>query len=378
MSNPQSKQSLKDVLPTLAEPYPAQLVLTLESLHLMSLQKNPVLPNKSEIARYHICAYLTAERYQQQLKLPLPSLNKIPAQPKVVNKILDDFRANVLNGFKSPTNSPRKSMASPSPFTTPTKGSNNKLNLSPSKNGPSTPRVSSPLKRLQALRDEEGASAKKSKSNNALSDAASPFNPKNNPKTPTKQSTPGTPGTPSTPRYQRHITISDFISFANNFYIPSNVTPQMVECFLDQKHKFTKKNEWLLACGMIHAAYVRINHKLINYTMGAKKKLEDQLFQYQKGGLMKDNMKTWINIIEEAVKVEPWVIDLDKKFIDGTWSSLTQDNIQTLEITAKLGKGWEIVEKFGSMVSPDTMFDSNTQNTYYSTWTSKVLSELDS
>lgn len=93
---------------------------------------------------------------------------------------------------------------------------------------------------------------------------------------------------------------------------------------------------------------------------------------------MKDNMKTWINIIEEAVKVEPWVIDLDKKFIDGTWSSLTQDNIQTLEITAKLGKGWEIVEKFGSMVSPDTMFDSNTQNTYYSTWTSKVLSELDS
>lgn len=368
MSKPQVRQSLKDVLPTCQEPFPRELVSFTDSLYLRSMQIQPKLPNRAEIARYHICAYLSAEKYQQALSLPNPSLAKVPVQAKLVNKLLDDFRVNLLNGVRSPSSSPTKSKTASSAFTTPTKLNKN-TTLTPVK--VSTPRISSPLKRLQELKDEDSATVinKKQKAE-FINDAESPFNPKTN-----RSPTPSTPGTPSSPRYQKQITISDFISFANNFYIPSSITPRMVESFLDQRHKFTKKSEWLLACGMIHAAYIRINHKLITRKMGAKSQFQDQLFQYQKGGLMKWNMLLWVNIIEDAVKNDSWVHELEGKFVDGTWNS--EGDLQPKEVLAKLGRGWDIIELFGSMITPSVMFDCESQNTYYKTWTDKVLVALD-
>lgn len=363
MSKPQVKQSIKDVLPSLAEPYPPQLVKFTESLYSLSMQKQPVLANRAEIARFHICAYLSAEKYKDSLNLPDPEISKIPVQPKVVGKIIDDFRVNLLNGVRSPTTSPASSprKRGQSPFTTPTKRSRPNPELV---NIATTPKLSSPLKRLQAVRDESPKTPL-----SALHDVESPFNPK------TKSPTKSAPSTPSTPRYQKQISISDLTMFANNFYIPSTVTPRLVESFLDQRHKFIKKSEWLLACGLIHAAYIRVNHQILDSKMGAKTQFQDQLFHYQKGGLMKWNMILWINIIEDSTKNEPWIVELERKFVDGTWNA--KGDPRPREIEVKLGKEWEVLEKFGSMITANVMFDTKSQDEYYKTWSKRLLDELD-
>lgn len=380
MSKLQLLQSLRDVLPTHSGDFPPQLVSYVDSLYLLSTQKIPVLPLRADVARYHLCAYLGVERCQEKLKLPHPLLQKIPAQPKVVERLLEDLRENVVSG-NSPTSTPRKRPISPSKL--PAKRHN-------------VPKISSPLKKLQSLADSSPKAADfamespfnpKSTSLTAEEDTPiknktaqeSPFQSSKSPvKTPKKsplKRTLSATASPGSPRYVRHLTIADFISFANNFYIPSSVTPQMVESFMAEKHKFTKKNEWLLACGLVHAAYIRINDKLIQNTIGKKTELQDQLFQYQKGGLMKSNMVMWINIIEETVKVEPWMVDLEVKYVHNNWSQ--EDNSQVRELHAKLGRGWDLLQGFGSMINPLVMFDKKSQLDYFSTWTNKLRAKVE-
>lgn len=377
MNKAQLTQSLKDIVPTYSGDYPPQLLSYIDSIYQLSLQKIPVLPNRADVARYHLCAYLAVERSRERFSLPEPLTQRIPLQPKLVNKVLEDLQERVV--FNSPTSTPRKRTSTPA-------------NL-PQKH---TPSVGSPLKKLRTLQEDIPPSFSqaspfnpgKEASNYSLRDAASPFNTKidasptrskalsKSPvKTPRKSPSKSSASTPSSPRYIRHLSIADFISFANNFYIPANVTPHMIETFVAEKHKFTKKNEWLLACGLVHAAYIRINHKLLNSTIGKKTELQDQFFQYQKGGLMKWNMVMWINIIEESVKSEPWVIDLELKYVHNDWS--TEDNSTGKEIAAKLGRGWELLQAFGSMKSPSVMFDAPSQVKYYETWTNRVLAKLE-
>ena len=364
MNKQQLSQSLKDILPTYLGEYPAQLVSYIESLYHLSLQKLPVLPNKADVARFHLCTYLAVERCQDRFNLPDPLQQRIPLQPRHVEKLLDDLQDKVVGGINSPHTTPRKR-----PYT-PVSLPNKRL---------AQPKVGSPLKKLQALA-EESTEAKISE----LRNADSPFNPIEkkglNPKSPfrTPRKSPSKSGlssptaaSPGTPRYIRHLTIADFISFANNFYIPASITPQIVECFTAEKHK---KNEWLLACGLIYVAYVRINHKLLDSTIGKKTELQDQLFQYQKGGLMKWNMVMWLNIIEESVRGEPWVVDLELKYVHNDWS--VEDTSREREVQAKLGRGWELYESLGSMITPSVMFDKPSQESYYNTWTSRLLEKL--
>lgn len=376
MSSQQVTQYLLDVLPTYSGTFPPQLVSYVSSLYSLSIQKIPSLPNRADIARYHLCAYLGALRCQQRFSLPDPLPQKIPVQPKLLNKLVQDLEEKVTSAIRSPSSTPTKQRI---------------LNLPLPQKG-SAPKISSPLKKLQSLKDD--------KTPEKAFDMESPFNPTKKPlntdspfttpskrkldsdvTTPKQNSSPKTPKTlksvtasPSTPRYIRQLTIADIVSFANNFYIPAQVTPQLVESFMAQRHKFLKKNEWLLACGLVHAAYVRINSKLIERTIGKKTELQDQLFQYQKGGLMKLNMVMWINIIEESVKSEPWIVDLELKYVHNNWSA--EDNSKTREIEGKLGKGYEILEQFGSMMNPSNMFDKPSQEKYYQRWTARVIDEL--
>lgn len=379
MSNNQLIQaSLKDVIPTYSGDFPPQLLTYVNSLYQLSLLKMPRLPNLAEVARYHLCAYLAVERCQEHLELPNPLQQKIPVQPKLVERLLDDLQEKLVS---SPSSSPRKRVL------TPTSSPSKKQNV---------PKLSSPLKkqRLAAEESDENASlpvqskptdedspfvlkaAVESPFMTKLTNAAdsTPQAPSSPLKTPRK-SIKSTVSTPNSPRYLRHLTIADFISFANNFYIPATVTPQIVECFMLQKHKFTKKNEWLLACGLIYAAYTRINHRLIESTIGKRTELQDQLFQYQKGGLMKWNMVTWLSIIEESVKAEPWIVDLEMKFVHNNWTA--EDTTKEKEIVAKLGRGYELLLTFGSMINPSTMFDKESQQLYYDTWTERLLEEVD-
>lgn len=378
-------QSLKDLLPTFSGEYPPQLVAYTDSLYQLSLLKIPSLPHKADVARHHLCAFLAIEKYKDRLNLPSPLMQKIPLQPRLVEKVLNDLEQKVVVGCNSPV-------------TTPTKP-----NLLPSKRT-FTPGTGSPLKKLQKLTSDDSSegsiikSPLSSKQTN-LRDEDSPFNvksnkspvktPKSSPrksladrsswKTPTKSSPLKSSESASSiygPRYYRHISVADFISFANNFYIPASVTPQILETFLREQHKFLKRNDWVLACGLIHAAYIRINHRILLTTLGRKTELQDQLFQYQKGGLMKASLVNWLNIVEESVKSEPWAIDLELKYVHNDWS--TEDTSQEREVQAKLGKGWEIFLEFGSMINPSVMFDKPSQVEYYKIWTERVYEKLNS
>lgn len=348
MSKVQLTQSLRDILPTFSGDYPPQLVAYIDSLYQLSLQNFPVLPNKADVARYHLCAYLAVQRCQSRYALPEPLVQRIPLQPKYVNKLLADIEEKVVSAASPPTTPRKRKMAS-----------------LPAKHAPG---VGLPLKKLQKADFDTSPTE--------LRDQASPFNIKSSPAKPVTPRKPklSAPATPSSPRYIRHLTLADFVSFANNFYIPAGVTPHIVETFMAEKYKFAKKNEWLLACGLVHAAYVRINHKLLNSTIGKKSELQDQLFQYQKGGLMKANMVMWLNIVEEAVKSEPWIVDLELKYVHNVWSA--EDTSKEREIVAKLGRGYDLLLAFGDMECPSVMFDKPSQAEYYATWTARVREKL--
>lgn len=379
MSKPQLVQSLKDTLPTYSGSYPPELLSYVDSLYLLSHQQIPVLPNRGEIARYHLCAYLGVERCQERLNLPTPLRQKIPLQPKIVDKLLQDLRMLLV---KSPSSSPRKRLHTP--------------NSSPSKRQ-NAPLVGSPLKRLRVASDSANGTGSLpvdatkvedikpgSEESPFLSKSAvqSPFmtklaNSTDAPKTPTRsprKHKASANSTPNSPRYVRQLTIADFISFANNFYIPASVTPHVLEFFMSQRHKFTKKNEWFLACGLIYAAYMRINDRIMVSAV-KKTELQDQLFQYQKGGLGKQNMVMWLNIIEESVKTEPWILDLELKYVHNNWTP--EDTTREKEIVAKLGRGYELLLDFGSMIGPSNMFDKESQRKYYDTWTKRLLKEVE-
>lgn len=399
MSNPQLTQSLKDILPTYTGKFPPALVSYIDSLYSLSIQKIPLLPNRADVARYHLCAYLGAKRCQDRFLLPEPLSQKIPVQPKFVDKLLDELEEKVIPATRSPAVTPTKKRTlqyDTLPLPLPTKKT-------------TTPKISSPLKKLQALRDEDDSQKEKKfkmespfNPSKVLLNKESPFNPGKQltevsngsslepipsdseaesvlttpKKSPSKKKlSVSATASPSSPRYIRHLTIADLISFANNFYIPAPVTKQLVEYYLSQKHKFMKKNEWLLACGIIHAAYIRINHRLIQHTIGKRTELQDQLFQYQKGGLMKRNMIMWINIVEESVKSEPWIIDLEVKYVHDVWSE--EDTSKSNETRGKLGKGWELLQEFGAMIDPSVMFDKESQVNYYENWTSRIRMILD-
>lgn len=376
MSKHQLVQSLKDTLPTFSGDFPPQLLSYVDSLYLLSHQQLPVLPNRGEVARYHLCAYLGVERCQERLKLPIPLAQKIPLQPKIAEKLLQDLRLLVV---KSPASSPRKRVQTPT--------------SSPSKRQ-NAPIVGSPLKRLRVAEDlgsdtlPAGNGKLTVKAENeespflSKSGVESPFmtkltNSMDAPKTPTrspKKSKLSAASTPNSPRYIRQLSIADFISFANNFYIPATVTPHILEFFMSQRYKFAKKNEWFLACGLIYAAYIRINDRIMVSAV-KKTELQDQLFQYQKGGLGKQNMVMWLNIIEESVKTEAWIMDLELKYVHNNWTP--EDTTREKEIEAKLGRGYELLLDFGSMISPSHMFNKASQKKYYEVWTKRLLEELD-
>lgn len=375
MSKLQLVESLKDVLPNFTGDYPPTLLSYVDSIYQLSLQRMPSLPNRADVARYHLCAYLAVDRYQQRFLLPPPVAERIPVQPKHLPRLLEDLQQRVLGDYSTPVSTPRKRPS---------------LDLLPAKQF--TPRVGSPLKKMRTLQSEgQPAFSAESPfnpggkdSNLLLRDVDSPFNtkvgasptksPRKTPQSSKISPLKSTLSSPTTPRYLRQLSIPDFISFANNFYIPAKVTPHLLETFTTEKFKFVKKNEWLLACGIIHAAYIRINDRLLQSTIGKKTELQDQLFQYQKGGLMKSNMIMWINIIEESLKGLPWVVDLELKYVHNNWT--TEDTTQEREILAKLGRGWELMLSIGSMITPSEMFDKSSQKVYFKTWTDRVHAEL--
>lgn len=89
---------------------------------------------------------------------------------------------------------------------------------------------------------------------------------------------------------------------------------------------------------------------------------------------MKWNMVMWLNVIEESVRGEAWLVDLELKYMHNDWSA--EDTSREREAQAKLGCGWELYESVGSMINPSVMYNKQSQETYYDTWSSRVMEKL--
>ena len=357
MSSTQARKALHDIIPNYSGEYTPKLLDYINSLYQLSLRKQAVLPNKSEIARFHLCAVVIVEKYRQSFELPTPDVSRMPAQPKVAAKLLETFRVLIeqVSAASTPVSSPKKAKPlSQSPLT-PTKSRASKENL---KSG-------SPLKRLRAEISQDEA-VNGNTPNGQLKDVESPFNPKKR-----KESKAGTP-THKVYRYdKKHVLIADFISFCNTFYIPGHITTKMVGTFLMHQHKFLKKSDWSLACGMVYAAYVRINNKILSELVGTKSQFMDLLLQYQKGGLLKWAMQSWCGIIEEWIQDEPWIQEIEKNYMYG--SKTANETKDSLERKAKIGEGWDLMERFGAMIHGDAISLSTHQERYYENWRKEAL-----
>ena len=92
MSTLQAKQALLDIISNYSGEHSSKLLNYTQSLYQLSLRKQSVLPNRSEIARFHLCAFVVAEKYHDSFNLPVPDASRIPVNPKIASKLLNDFR----------------------------------------------------------------------------------------------------------------------------------------------------------------------------------------------------------------------------------------------------------------------------------------------
>lgn len=360
----QVKSALKDVSSELPDPPPPQLVSYCDRLYGQTLQKP--LNKALEIGRYHVCAYLTVEKYMDKFDLPIPEYTRIPMPPKMAYKTINEFR-NYLDDVKSASSTPkkRKLQESPasnskyySPQSSPTKyGSPLKLNkVSPVK---SSPTKSSPLKkRLESLAEPETEGTDGSEIASDIQDSESnPFladDPRPKPKT-------------STP-----LTIPRLIQTCNRFYIPPPITVHIIQSFLDQKHKFIKKNTWYLALGLIYAASLRINHRIASTKPDYNDMLLSQFIR-QEHGLKRPNLSYWCGTINNAVQYDPWILEIEDIYKYG----IKLEAKRQKELDAKLGPGYKIYDNLGAMVNSHSDLSSKSQEDYYNTWTSSVLQQLE-
>lgn len=415
MLKQQITQALKDIIPGYeGGPKISKLASYVDSMYHLSLRKHAVLPNNSEIGRYHLCTYVIAEKYQSLFDLPAPDITRIPIQPQVAAKLLDDFRdfINQLSAASTPNSSPKKPLRT----------------LPILAGAPSTPtktkakQTSSPLKRLRQAADEyesdenDEKNGKNTNNNDATnttnatgatsatgegiqpfsplrSSIKSPFVTRNDELQETNSTSTTSPskimhdnqsefGSPSKRQKQsslespakrkyrydfKTVLITDFITFCNTFYVPAPFTVRMLSTFYLHKHKFVKKTDWSLACGIVYTAYTRINHQLLANKIGAKAEFMTLLLQYQKGGLLKSSLQSWCTLVEEWIKDESWVQDIEKQYV--YVNETAEEDQQRREYTARVGRGWNLMERLGSMIHGEFLYQSEHQNEYYQRWT---------
>lgn len=136
--------ALKDVLPGYDGPMPQELVTLAGNYLSLAQRKISGLKPDEEAARPIVCAHLAVEKLASSLKLPAPSGDRAPVQPKIFHRLLDMFRNVLIKGGDqtspmkiSPSkNSPRKLGDVP---TTPSKTPRRIGALTPSRGGTTTP-----------------------------------------------------------------------------------------------------------------------------------------------------------------------------------------------------------------------------------------------
>ncbi|CAK9438815.1 uncharacterized protein LODBEIA_P30390 [Lodderomyces beijingensis] len=366
MSNAHINQAVKELIPAYGGPKTAKLIGYINSLYNLSVRSYRVLPNHAEIGRYHLCAYVIIEKYRTLFELPQPDISRIPIQPHVASKLLDDFRDFVgqISAGGTPTSTPKKKATENSLSTTPRE----KMRQS-----------SSPLKRLHmaaaaaaAAAEEEEEEEEEDNETSNTRESARENKRSRPPLSPKKDVTPANPTQRKKYRYDlKNVSIVDFITFCNTFYIPAVFTKQMLNTFYLHKHKFAKKTDWSLACGIVYTAYTRINHRLLASKVGSKSELMALLLQYQKGGLSKQALDSWCSLVEEWVKNECWVQEIEKQYVYANKANKSEQ--ERKENRARIGENWDLLERYGAMIHGEHLFQSPTQRAYFDTWTGNAL-----
>ncbi|EGV60622.1 hypothetical protein CANTEDRAFT_116694, partial [Yamadazyma tenuis ATCC 10573] len=376
------KTAIKNVALGISDPIPAQVLSYCERLYGQTLHKR--LPKSYESARYHICAFLSVEKYSSTFNLPSPDFKRIPIPPKKCLTTLEDFRL-YLDSVKSALSTPTKQSPHSSPLAnlpipqspfqetssamgyTSVQLNGSPVKLSPSQSVPrgrkrgslhetSTPTRSSPLKKLRAIANET-PSAEQSPS--IVRSIASPF------------LTPNSKAVKPFKVTEDSVSIVQLIQLCNTFYMPASVTVSIIQEFINQRHKFVKKSDWYLACGLIYAASLRINHRIIKDKPDYGETLVTQFIR-QRSKLKKPNLIYWNTLINEGVKNQPWIIEIENTFMFGVQSSQAEKK----ENDYRLGIGAETYDRLGMMNNSHSNILSDSQQSYYNTWSSNVLSQI--
>lgn len=361
MNKTQALDSLKDIVFSYNDEILDKLTKFTEALYQLSLQKIPNLNSKHEVARYHVCAFLAAEKYSRILGLKETNMSNIPVVPNVLKKLIINFRERLINNvdicfFNTKKKQERENKnileteKIQTPFFTP-------LNTTEGLNKDTDNYVfETPIK--QNNNNNENDSIKKGNDLRS-SDCSTMKNPKGF-YTPTLKSK----------NKKKNISVIEFIAFAYEFKIPCDKISVMTKFFLANKHRTHKNSDWSLACGIIYSFYKKLNIKEMHKKMDAESSLINRLFQYQKGGLMKSDIKLWCSIVDEWVNQSLGFFNFEHDLCD------SEDYLKIKENEKRIGSHWELFKKSGAMLSGDTIYDSYSQKKYYKFWSKKILKYL--
>ncbi len=311
--------AIRDILPTLQEPYPKELVEYTNSLYSLSKIKQ-VLNPQYEIARYHLCCYLTVEKFRSRLSLPEPTFEKIPIPERKLRSVMLEFKGGLLKKSEvmSPM-TPRKRKRRYDQLPTP-QSSGKRTHRSPTKvlfNPYLTPESGKASKTNEIIDiDSKDFKLKSGRNMRARLMAAAQETQPSEPSTPrsTKRRVRRSLNRLSPHRVsaaKREITTALLISFCNRLYIPENTTGDIMNTY--KAYRLRIRNPWGLLCGLTAIAFICLNADIVNNTIGVKSKLYQTLQRYQSGALTIDNIKEWTHIVQTLCAEEPWIKKLQQK-----------------------------------------------------------------
>ena len=349
--------AIRDILPTLQEPYPKELVEYTNSLYSLSKVKQ-VLNPQYEIARYHLCCYLTVEKFRSRLSLPEPMFEKIPIPGRKLRSVMLEFKGGLTKRKETASQvTPRKRRRRYDQLPTP-RSTGKRTHRSPTKasfNPYLTPESARSSKHSQIIDiDSNDFKPKSGKSMRARLMAAAQETSQSESgaqrsvkrkitRSPKKLTTRRSTGT------KREITTALLISFCNRFYIPEDTTKNIMDTY--RTYHLRIRNPWGLLCGLTAVAFICLNSDIVNNKIGVRSKLYRTLQKYQSGGLTIDNIKEWTHIVQTLCSEEPWIKILQER--NGTGNEMQK---------------FHGIPSLTTFIGQDVCYNSNEASKSYNNW----------
>ncbi|ODV85042.1 hypothetical protein CANARDRAFT_28762 [[Candida] arabinofermentans NRRL YB-2248] len=401
MSNQFILNAFRDILPTESEPFPKELTDYANLLYLTSKSKASLTP-QFEVARYHICCYLSAEKFATEFELAEPSVNKIPVPQRKIRSLVNEFKRSLINGGRQSAPTTPKKRRAESQLATPQSSGKKKLVSSydsvrsnakhlhspltpastPQKHGriqkrlehgdsdieddkeeptydnpyvtptstPSKKRITSITKpKTSSIKDKLQMAANEKDEDDIEEEQWQdvPMKKEKIAKQKPKSKVGKTDGSTGT------ITTAHLVSFCNRFYLPEEITKNILKTFQDYHYRI--RNSWGLLCGLVSIAYLRMNSERVESQLGFKSKFYKNLQLLQNGKLKFEELTNWIKLVENLCGHEKWIRDLD--------------DLYNLKSESQLPFG---IPSLNSFISADTCYFSNRMADEYETWVEKI------